>query len=203
MSTSAVEIQTVPANRDGYLIARWCCAGVALILLIIATLQMVKVATNSSRVSGNSMINTLYYTEPVKTAANAKLEGAKSLAQVAMLAIAVLWSLIIAKREERAMLLKDRPEVIMFIIANVLFVYTAFSYAIYTDAMSTVHTLGAHDYDDPKELTIMDYRDPRINDLYVWQTWIWGFAMVVTALVLFSAHGLKRSPQKAEAPVPG
>jgi len=89
---------------------------------LFAAVNFARAVRSSQDLEKERYIKTLHYTEPVKLAAAQKIEGAKGLFQVSMLVVGVLWSLIVAKRDEKAMLLHDRPELIMFVIANALFV---------------------------------------------------------------------------------
>jgi len=178
---------------------KWAFVVVALSGLLYASLQIKHLVDNSSLLSGNAQIKAVPYTEPTKAAVAQKLEGAKGMFQITMLVMAVLWGLLIAKKDERALFFSGshRQEVFLFITANLLFLASAYCYSGYTDAMSSVHVQGQVELEDPKDITIMDFNDPRINGFYVWQMRIWVTAMVVTGLALASAYGFRSPEQEA------
>ena len=157
-----VKLGTVKTPRD---YARYALMILSVAAFCYACLQVNQLVTNSKLFEGNASIKAVAYIEPVKVAITQKLEGAKGLFQSSLLFMAVLWGLVIARREERVLGLRQGswPELVMFIIANALFAASAYCYVEYTDAISRVHALGDIQYDEPKDLTIMDYRDPRIN----------------------------------------
>lgn len=146
---------------------------------------------NEKQLSGNAQIDAIPYIDPVKLAVSQKLEGAKGLFQTSLLIIGVLWGLVITKKDDKS-LLSDVPEVVMFAIANCLFCLSIYCYSEYTNAMATVLAFPGIQYDEPKDQTIMDFRDSRIDNLYLWQSRVFILAMIVTALSLISAHSLKK-----------
>jgi hypothetical protein len=86
----------------------------------------------------------------------------------------------------------------MFFIANTLLVASVYCYSQYMDAMATVHAIGEIQFDEPKELTIMEYRDKRIDNFSKFQERLWIAGMVATGLTLLSAHLFKRPSTEAD-----
>ncbi len=183
---------------------RWAFTIVSFCFLVFSAWQIKQLIHNETLLSGNAQINAIPYNEPTKAAVAQKLEGAKGLFQITMIVMAVLWGLVIAKKDERALLFSKAhlPELLMFVFANLLFAASAFCYSSYTDAMSSVHIQGAVEIEDSKDVTIMDFREPRINNYYVWQERIWVAAMVVTGLALASAHGIRTLQEEAQKEKP-
>ncbi|MCE9566537.1 MAG: hypothetical protein K8U57_31320 [Planctomycetes bacterium] len=188
-------------NQNLPSVIRGCCAFVCLLAAIFAAVIVyTKVSANAELLSGNAVIDSVHYTDAVKAAITQKLEGAKGLFQASLVVLGILWGLVIAKKDDRALRITDRPEMIMFLSANVLFLVSGYCYSAYTDAMATVHAAGPVEYEDPKDLTIMDFRDSRIDNLYVWQRGVWVAAMIVTAIALFCSHVVKEHSEKAKSP---
>jgi len=95
----------------------------------------------------NVDLDPLYYTEPVKLAVTQKLEGAKTTLQVLIGVMIVLWGMILTKKDEKVLLFNDKPEVISFISANILFFISVIFYIAYTSFMADVLTVGQGKYE--------------------------------------------------------
>ena len=172
---------------------RMLLAAFSFLSLLYAGWQYLQIAKNFEMMSGNAHFSSIPYNDATKAAIQQKLEGAKNLAQSTLLVLAVLWGLIIAKKEERALFFSKAHllELAMFFIANLLFASSLYCYSQYNDAMSSVHIQGPIDRDEPADIVIMNFRDDRINDFYKWQERFWIVAIAVTGATLVCAHGIR------------
>src|SRR5882724_1903699 len=107
------------AGSDGYPRLRWILACVAVIVLV-ATLAVTihGIVTTSLRAG----LEDIPYNELTKESIDLRLEFSRSLFEVGLLITAALWGLIIAKKDEAGVVLKDHQEVIMFFSASLLLV---------------------------------------------------------------------------------
>jgi len=185
--------------------APWALAIGSLFALGYGVYLHTKIIDNFHRYSGKTNFNPIPYNEATKAAIAQKLDGAKNVSQAILLGMAVLWGLILAKKDERKLIFSSSrtPELLMFVIANVLLISSLYCYSEYTDAISSVHVQGPTDPDARNDVSIMDFRDDRINNLYRWQMQFWILGMVITGAALFCAHAIRPVlPEVASTPPP-
>jgi hypothetical protein len=185
-------IPPIPLRRTRRVL-RWLFLLTALILACFAAVEVERISRATQSLKEARQINSVAYTDPIKAAVAQKLEAAKGLFQASLLVVAVLWGLVIAKKDEHKLLLTDLPEFGMFLLANIWFVASCYSYTGYLDAMADVHS-RAPKYVEPADLRIMDFRSPLINGFYAIQQSLWVYGVVTAAMTLFSAHLLKEQP---------
>jgi hypothetical protein len=170
---------------------RWTFAAVCLGIFVWMGWDLVHVVRNATRLEGTTQVDAIAYTDLVKSAIVQKLDGSKTLVQGSFLVFAALWSLVIAKKGEAKLVMGDWPELIMFGVASLCFVLSWYCSAEYSDAVAMIQAQGGLTYEKPEDQTIMDFRDPRFNDLTSWQYHFCLMAIIAACLTLVSAHMLK------------
>ncbi|MBO0699196.1 MAG: hypothetical protein J2P46_12440 [Zavarzinella sp.] len=158
--------------------------------------------TRQELTQGAFVLETVAYTEPVKAAVAQKVDGSKGLFQASLLVIAALWTLVVAKKDEKRLVLGDWPEIGMFLIANGFFAMNWLAYSLYMDAMTAIHIPTTQGLIGPEDLVIADYRDARIEMFATSQVSFWVSGAVIAAAALVSAHVLKETVPCADAPAP-
>ncbi len=184
--------QPQPTNRWRWY-GRWSLLAVALVLAYFAGREILRVDRNYAALQAQRTFDPVAYTEPIKAAVAQKLESSKGLFQASVLVLALLWGLVIAKKDEHKLLLTDVPEFVMFLLATIWFAASWYCYSEYLDAMAQIHSRDAK-YSEPADVVIMDFRSPLINSFFVSQGNLWLYGVVTAALTLFSAHRLKENP---------
>jgi len=134
------------------------------------------------------------YTDPVKQAVEQKLAIGKEVFQATLIVLGVVWGFVIVKREERILQLEDWPEWVMFLFANAWFVASCYSYLQYLDVLAGFHG-SAIRYLEPKDLTIPDYRNEKVETFLNFQQTFAGYGFLTSAIMLLSSYLLKE-PKK-------
>jgi len=163
---------------------------VACVLIIVDSFRKMNEAEASIKQPGSG-IDALPYTDVVKLALDQKLESSKSLLQASYLVFAVLWGLILAKKGEGKLLLTDFAELAMLFTASAGFLLSWYCASGYSNTIATMLAQNGSLFESPESRTIMDFRDDKINALFLLQQKAMLFAVAATATCLFSAHILK------------
>lgn len=171
------------------------------VLLLTSCAIAVQVGISTSEVyanhkyfEGNAAVETISYTDAVKAAIAQKIDSSKAIFQASLLVMAVLWGLILAKKDERKLIFTSVPEWVMFFIANACFAVSFWCYSTYMDMMAAIHTMGNTAdvvHQKASDVLIYDYRDEKLSSFLKSQQYIWCLGIAVSAMVLISAHVLK------------
>jgi hypothetical protein len=131
------------------------------------------------------------FNEALKEGVQIKLGISSNLFQLGVLITGALWALMIAKEDEAGLVLKDRPEIIMFVCASLLLLTSLLSYIIYTSRVAYIYEIAGQTSRPGKPMEVGDFNNPVINNFFAYQ--ITNLAAGVTAAVvtLVSAHKLK------------
>jgi hypothetical protein len=130
------------------------------------------------------------FNELTKAAIELRLDQAKTLTQLGLLALGALWALVISKKDEAGITLRDRPELLMFVEACLSLLLSFASYTFYATGVSDAYALAGQTCAAPP-MCIPDVFDPRIDDAFRFQWWFVLLGIVIAALTLVSAHRLR------------
>lgn len=129
------------------------------------------------------------FNELIKAGIQLKVEQSRSEFHLALLVMGALWTLIVAKKDEAALVLASvTPELFMFCCANLLLLMSAVYHLLYVEDIAYIYSLAGG---IKGASTIPDVLGSGINDPYRFQLWSLAGGVVVTALTLVSAHKLK------------
>jgi hypothetical protein len=121
----------------------------------------------------------------------AKLSLSTNLFQIALLVIAALAGLLIAKDKEAGFVLAKAPELIMFACAGLLLTLSFVSHFSYVNEISYLYFLAGKLHDATRP-SMPDISDSNVNFLLVYQLQYLLSGVVLAAFTFFSAHVLKR-----------
>jgi len=167
---------------------RWCLVALAVAVAGITATMAVVGRPERTSVAAWKLNNGL------QAAIDLQLTSAESLYQVALVFVAALWGLVIAKKDEAAITLGDRPEIALFVTASVLLLTSVLMYHVYiaqiTEALriAGVTALGAD-----AEIDIPDVFDSYYAHLFWYQRRFLIAGAVCGVLTLLSAHHLRES----------
>jgi hypothetical protein len=168
----------------------------AFVFLIYGIVAIFDLRKNDSYFDGPYVWLTIPYVDAVKAAITQKTDASKALLQGGIVIILALWSLIIAKKGERRLIMKDGPEITMFFIANILLIASFWCHYKYMDLMSSIYTASADFLSlKPEDSRVFDFRDEHVESLLNWQLNLWVAGGIVALLTLFSAHVLKEDTE--------
>jgi hypothetical protein len=134
--------------------------------------------------------DTRAYNELTKNAVDLGIDQSKSLFQLGLLILGSLWALVFAKKDETKILLSDTPEVIMFVTATLLLLFSEICHLIYLGHVRYFLAVGS---------TFLEKENPTIPDLWASplanqvsaQVVFFGVGALIALLTLISAHRLK------------
>jgi len=169
---------------------RYGFVAISILGVLLAIIGYAKIYWESSYIIDNVQLNDL-----IKAGVQLKVEQSRSLFQVFLLIMAVLWGLFFAKKGEKEILLSDRPELIMFYCANLLLLASAYYHIYYIENITYIYSLAGRL--KGSSLSIPDVFGSGINNPYRFQMWCLGGGTLLTLLTLFSAHKLKEGGANA------
>jgi hypothetical protein len=125
----------------------------------------------------------------IKTAFEAKIHESHTIFEYGIVMLGALWGLVILKEKGIDITPSDRPEIIMFLCSNILFVVFLIFHYFYSDTLTEALLYAGKSHD----------KEPYIPDLSIWEIqrlfWLAIFALVsflfVGTAALFSAYNLK------------
>lgn len=166
---------------------RWILAAISFGILLISAIYISYKIHITSPYRG---LEDITFNELTGESIKSNVEFSRSLFQVGLLITGGLWGLIIAKKDEAGIVLKDKPEVIMFTCASLLLITSLICHSLYLSYVSYIYFLGGKTF-SLQHPTIPDIFDPNINNLFIYQIWCLVFGFLIAIVTLFSAHKLK------------
>jgi hypothetical protein len=137
-------------------------------------------------------IEDLPFNELTSKSVDTQLDLAKTLFDLALLMIAALWGLVIAKKDEIQLVSSQRSTVIMFFCASGLLLLSAYSYGSYLRKISSYFAdASAALTKSNLPLSVPDIFDQNVNHIFVWQYYSLVAGILNGVLTLVSAHRLK------------
>jgi len=128
------------------------------------------------------------FNELIKAGIQLKVEQSRSEFQLALLIMAALWALKVAKRDEAQLVLSDVPELLMFCSASLLLLISSGYHLLYIEDIAYIYSVAGGIRGGN---TIPDVLNSGINNPYRFQFWSLLGGVAITALTLLSAHKLK------------
>jgi hypothetical protein len=113
---------------------RWTFAAVSTVLLFLGW----GIAHAEWSRASEERIENKTFNEMIKSAIEIRLAAAQSLFQLDLLILGGLWAILIARKDEFAIVLNERQEVIMFVICNVAFMLAIWNYYSYSIEVSEI-----------------------------------------------------------------
>jgi hypothetical protein len=166
------------------------CIVVAAILCYSAPLIVFWIDVQSKKLT----LGDIEYNEQVKASLDVTLDQAKSIFQVSLVVIGVVWGLIIVKADKALITKTDDPELLMFFLTNLLLLIQFLSYYSYTTFVADAYAAGAVQSKKP-DLFIPNVFQPKISSLLPLQLCALVGAVVIGGLTSFSTNVLKGKPQ--------
>jgi hypothetical protein len=120
-----------------------------------------------------------------------KLSQSEQAFELALVAFAGLWALVLAKKDEAKIVLGDNPELVMFTCANVLLVGSVVSYFVYVQDINYVYEIAGRIEDKGVLKRIPDIFGSKLNRAFQSQLWMLFSGLIITCITLVSAHRLK------------
>lgn len=120
----------------------------------------------------------------------AKITLSNNLFQVTLLVSAALAGLLIARDKEAGFVLGKAPELIMFICAGSLLLFSFVSHALYLTEVAYLYFLAGK-LMDPANPSMPDISDNNVNFLLTYQLEYLLLGIVLASFTFFSAHILK------------
>src|SRR5437660_1485713 len=115
----------------------WWFARLILVLPALAVFAVLfDYAREQRRLAQDEKIATIGFTDPVKAALDNNLSSSRNYFQSAMVIGAVLWGLVIRKKDEKRLTGTDLPEVITFCLANLALGTSLYYGHTYSDRVS-------------------------------------------------------------------
>lgn len=176
------------------------------VLSIAVSAWVVYVELSQARMATTQKIGSITFSDPVKAALENKLATSRSLSQAGLVVLGVLWGLMIGKKDEVRIIFGDWPETLMFLFANVMVIASlVFGYLHaerITDACASgfekkndaTAVIPPATKDEEKVYSIPDLFGPRIDYLYVLQSFALMGGVILCGFTFFSAHRLKDNP---------
>jgi hypothetical protein len=165
-------------------------AGVSAVLsAVVFTWAIVQRTTIES--PRGELLKELPYNDATKAAVDIRVQQTNNLAEFALVALGALWALVIAKRDEASIGLRD-PELIMFLGPSCSLVLSGIWHEFYLDKLGYFYLLGAKTCFSATEKCLPDvFESKQLNMLYAFQT---GFLLMGAGqalITLLSANRLK------------
>jgi hypothetical protein len=167
---------------------------------------------NQAAKAEKEKIESIEFHDLVKAALDSKTTTSRTLIQTALLVGAALWGLVIAKKGEVQIVLGDKPEMLMFLLATCLLLGSLLTGYLYLEKVTAAcadaipakedqtqvpNQAGGHS--NPK-YRISDLFGPRFDYLFRLQAGYLFVGVVVSGVTFFSAHQLKGpGPQQKES----
>jgi hypothetical protein len=135
----------------------------------------------------DARIAPLEFSDKVKFAIDARLDLSTRLFQSSLVLLATIWGLVIAKKDEAAILLRDKPELIMLCLATAVLASACYSHVVFVWEMSTV----AKSSETAFAGKIPDINNREVAYSFVSQCWTTFGGATIAALTIVSAKILK------------
>lgn len=136
------------------------------------------------------------FNQSIKAAFEAKISASHTLFEYGIVMLVALWSLVILKENGIDIVLTDKPEIVMFVCSNILFLMFLITHHQYTDMLidSLLYAGQSHE------------QNPYIPDPSIWEIkllfWLTVYFLLSFLLVgvgaLFSAYKLRGSDKILE-----
>lgn len=168
-------------------IIRW---GFAVLFIILALAMMIYTVESYLNLSIREGLIDIPYNELTKAGIDSKLKISETLFQLGLLMLAALWGLIIAKKDEAGIVFSINPELLTFICASLLLLFSLFSYTLYLKAIAGGFADSGLAFEET-EKTIINLFDPKFDYLFNCQFYNLIAGVVVAIFTLFSANKLK------------
>lgn len=163
--------------------------------LFLCCLAVAAFVVNDTRdayhpVSKRESLKQIPYNDMIKAAVELNVAQSNHLFDLGLLLLGALWALVIAKKDEVEITLRDWPEIITFGIASCLLLYSFVCHEAYLDSLSEAHVLGAMT-SLPGKAAIPDVFDPLFGYRLESQIRLLIGGSVIAVATIFSAHKLK------------
>lgn len=119
-----------------------------------------------------------------------RLSLSENLFQLALLMLGALWGLVIAKKDEAQIVFSKAPEVILFVGASLLLIFSAVAYSLYVNKLTGYFSDAAISAGGG-DLSLPNIFDQNVNYLFVIQILNLVAGVMNGIFTLFSAHKLK------------
>lgn len=161
------------------------------VLCVVLTVAILIYTVRSyySLPSSGEGIDDIPYNELVKAGIDGKLSISENLYEVGLLSLGALWGLIIAKKDEAGIVLSGNPELITFICASLLLIFSIVSYVLYSQSIANGLADSGLAFDEAAK-TIINLSDARFDYFFNWQVYNLTAGVVIAIFTLFSAHKL-------------
>ena len=154
----------------------------------------VTIHTRIATVDPIAMVGELPFNEQIRSAIAISTDRSKDFAQLALLVLAALWGLIVAKKDEGRIMLGDWPELLMLGSASVLLIFSLQLRSFHLENISQAYITGAKTCATPTYSCIPDLFAPSIEYYFDYQVICVVGGIALGVLTLFSAHRLKETP---------
>ncbi len=176
------------AKRSVREVAAYVCAA---ILVVAACAVIWYRFTHHTAVEEPLAVPAVPYNDVRKAAIDLYVEQIKTVFQITLIALGLLIGLVAAKKDEARIVLGDRPEILMFIVAFSLLMLSLYMYYNQLGVLSSVLHSGADVYVSQSHSVIPDIMNPKLIYAGVFQFYFLIAGLFATALTLVSAHWLK------------
>jgi hypothetical protein len=159
-----------------------------------AILVGVTIHTKITAIDPVAMVGELPFNEQIRSAIALSIDRSKDFAQLALLVLAALWGLIVAKKDEARIALSDWPELLMLGSASILLIFSLQLRSFYLENIAEFYITGAKTCATPTYSCIPDLFAPTIEYYFDYQVICVVGGIALGILTLFSSHRLKETP---------
>ena len=138
----------------------------------------------------NPSISPVKHSKLLDVSRSVRIEITKNLLNVDLLVLAVLWGLIIGKRDEVRIVMNDWPELVSFGVGNIFLLSSFVLHFSYMAAIANIHHSASPFFQSDK--SVPDLADPKIQTILDGQYWSLCAGAITVVLTLVSAHWLKK-----------
>ena len=188
MSAGAIGTQTAIPSRSWpwSSIVRWALAilvAAGAVSLIVPTIHLYTVGQQI--INHELRLKDVPYNDLTKGSIDIKVDQAKAILQVSFVVLGVLWGLVIIKEGQAKIGRKDRPEMLMFLAANLAFVIQFACYLLFTDAVSSAYSAAGAIGGAKESWSIPDILSSSFGNLSWYQLWAWAVVIGAAGLTYF------------------
>lgn len=145
----------------------------------------------SRSVSIASGIDDLPFNGLTEKSLDIRLDLSQNLFQLALLMLGSLWGLVIAKKDEAQIVFSKLPEVVLFIGASLLLIFSVVSSSLYVNKLTAYLSDAAIASAYSNEPSLPNVFNQNVNYLFIIQILNLGAGVLNGIFTLVSAHRLK------------
>lgn len=162
---------------------------VALLLVAVAVVFSAYAGYSWWSYSRITSVESMQLNDASRGAIDLRVEQSRTLYQVALVFVAALWALLIAKKDETRISFADTPEVTMFIIASGLLLTSIVWHQLFVSQVAEAFRDSASTFVDGGR--VPDVFRPMYNHMFVFQWWFLVVGACATVVTLISAHHMR------------